>query len=546
MPYQVQQLLEGKSEPVCVTKEDSAAAALRLMIENDFSQLPVVKNVHKNNVPEGMVTHEAILRGILNFKTGLDTLKVRDVLVSAPTYSVDDDLFDILDRLKDTNAVLIVDGKRENLVGIVTSYDTTEYFRNRTEDLMRVEDIEFMIKEFVKTAYTHKNGEINENLLEEKIAEYIVYKKEVNRKEKTSFDDLNLSDYIGLLFTKETWAFLEPIFQMPKNSVSELLQEVRKTRNLLMHFRGEISAEQRDTLKFCMEWLTRCQEEYQARKEAEGTKEAEKEAKKNLEPGFPKEISWAKRLDAIISSNYSTADSSTGSSRYAALADWLQSQPGRIDQVPLSFNQIEEIIGSDLPPSARIRRVWWANDSIGHSHSQLWLEAGWRTTYVNLTEGKVTFSRVKEREKAYIAFFSKLLTAIRTNADFPIKDVSPDGTNWLVVQTISPKGKTCGYYTFNFTRDKRFRVEIYLDLGDQTLTKEVFDRLQLKRDLFESQIGPLTWERLDNRRASRIAIYHDGSILDEKNHRELIDWAAKNMAKLYNAFNEPVSMVLDD
>src|SRR6266849_2861991 len=99
MPYQVQQIIEGKGAPVCVTSEESVAKALTLMIEHDFSQLPVIRKEDNFDIPLGMITYEGILRGIRNFGAGIADLMVGDVMDSAPIYTVEDDLFDILDRL---------------------------------------------------------------------------------------------------------------------------------------------------------------------------------------------------------------------------------------------------------------------------------------------------------------------------------------------------------------------------------------------------------------------------------------------------------------
>ena len=187
------------------------------------------------------------------------------------------------------------------------------------------------------------------------------------------------------------------------------MQGVREIRNALAHFRGDISAEQRDRLKFATEWLSRRQEEYQARKQEQEHEKLVELAKQNRyveQTHVLVEPDDMKSLSDISSTDFSVIESDTSGGRYAALADWLQSQPGKVDQVQLSFNQVEEIIKTDLPASARNHRAWWANDAVGHSHSQLWLEAGWRTTYINLSEGKITFSRIREREKAYITFFS--------------------------------------------------------------------------------------------------------------------------------------------
>jgi hypothetical protein len=48
-------------------------------------------------------------------------------------------------------------------------------------------------------------------------------------------------------------------------------------------------------------------------------------------------------------------------------------------------------------------------------------------------------------------------------------------------------------------------VELYIDRADATENKAIFDRLIAQRERCESEFGaPLTWERLNHRRASRI------------------------------------------
>lgn len=544
MPYQVQQLIKGKGYPVCVKKEEQVSRALSLMIEHDYSQLPVVVINGDFDLPEGMITYEGILRGIRNFRAKIEDLKVRDVMVAAPVYSDEDDLFDILDRLKETNAVLVVGGPYQELAGIVTSYDTAEYFRNRTEDLMRVEDIELMVKEFIKTAHMKENGEVNTAKLDETIAKATqpLNKEGGLPEKKKTFDDLTLTEYISILIMKESWSTYEPFFGVPRDFVRELLFGVRDIRNALAHFRGDITAEQRDKLKFGAEWLSRKQEDYQVLKQEQERKKALEilnQSKSSVnQVTVPVKISL-KSGEVIQANDFSITGSSTKGGRYEALADWLQSQPGKIDQIPLSFNQVEEIIQAELPSSARNYRAWWANDAVGHSHSQLWLEAGWRTTYVNLTEGKVTFTRIREREKAYINFYSKLLDELHKNPGFKFKNPSPDGASWIIIQSIQANGTSFGSFSFAFSRDKRFRVELYLDLWDQTMTKVAFDILFSQKEEFETQIGPIEWERLDNRRASRIAIYHEGQITDTKKLAELCEWGSKTMIKFVEVFQKP-------
>ncbi len=60
-----------------------------------------------------------------------------------------------------------------------------------------------------------------------------------------------------------------------------------------------------------------------------------------------------------------------------------------------SFGEIESIIGYPLPPSARLHRPWWSNQSGGSGHSQAlaWGAAGWETAEVDLENETLLFRR---------------------------------------------------------------------------------------------------------------------------------------------------------
>ena len=66
-----------------------------------------------------------------------------------------------------------------------------------------------------------------------------------------------------------------------------------------------------------------------------------------------------------------------------------------------SFGEIEALIGFELPPSARLYRPWWANQSMGNGHSQAlaWTMAGWETADVDMDAERLRFKR-KQRPNA--------------------------------------------------------------------------------------------------------------------------------------------------
>ena len=81
--------------------------------------------------------------------------------------------------------------------------------------------------------------------------------------------------------------------------------------------------------------------------------------------------------------------------KYGPLYDHIRRLDARgVREWHATFGEIEKIIGDTLPPSARQRSVWWANDrSGGHHYAAAWLEMGWTTHSVNLAQETVSFER---------------------------------------------------------------------------------------------------------------------------------------------------------
>ena len=76
--------------------------------------------------------------------------------------------------------------------------------------------------------------------------------------------------------------------------------------------------------------------------------------------------------------------------KYAPLKHHLE---GRFatSETPMSFREVEAVLGFPLPVSARKHQAWWSNTRHGHSHAAAWLDAGWRTANLDLAREAVTF-----------------------------------------------------------------------------------------------------------------------------------------------------------
>jgi len=257
MPYPIQYLLEGRSAPVTARPTDRVVDAVAIMMEKEYGQLPVVD---ANDCPLGMITHESIIQAVSNFMVGLDVLLVSHAMVKADTFAADNDLFDILDRLEDNYAVLIINQEKQ-IIGIVTTYDSTAYFRQRAEDLMLIEDIESMLKDMIQAAFRQAVSENSQILLEQAIARITDSRKELHNRYKQAlkqylgkidqpslaaaieevavnetfeklspptkpkpFEHLALSEFIELLLHDHVWGHYEPLIKLERNAVERFGQ----------------------------------------------------------------------------------------------------------------------------------------------------------------------------------------------------------------------------------------------------------------------------------------------------------------------------------
>ena len=89
-----------------------------------------------------------------------------------------------------------------------------------------------------------------------------------------------------------------------------------------------------------------------------------------------------------------------GPRKYERLTTYLAGLTA--DEVMLTFGEIEAIVGTALPPSAR-SAPFWANaaDSLHRSaQATAWRRAGWRVATSNVSLGVVTFARARSDSTA--------------------------------------------------------------------------------------------------------------------------------------------------
>ena len=81
-------------------------------------------------------------------------------------------------------------------------------------------------------------------------------------------------------------------------------------------------------------------------------------------------------------------------SKYAPLAAHLR-ESGQ-DTVPMTFDDIAQIIGAELPSSAFTHRAWWSNNPTNNVMTHAWLEAGYTTAEVDMAARTLVFRKAAQ------------------------------------------------------------------------------------------------------------------------------------------------------
>lgn len=155
-------------------------------------------------------------------------------------------------------------------------------------------------------------------------------------------------------------------------------------------------------------------------------------------------------------------------------------------------------------------------------------------TVVSMPSETISTPPDSETGEHYRSYFQQLIDTLRETYKFTNARIARP-QNWYA---FASENSRIYKYSTNFCRDGRIRVELYIDSGDKAKNEELFDCLLRRRSEIEQQLGvELEWERLDERRACRIAVYRDGEIdADSETLSEIQKWNIQNLLKFKSVF----------
>ena len=137
-----------------------------------------------------------------------------------------------------------------------------------------------------------------------------------------------------------------------------------------------------------------------------------------------------------------------------------------------------------------------------------------------------------ERSEKYREFFQSLLDTLRERG-FTTARTGRD-RSWFSF----PTGFRGTSYGAAFTSQKQARVELYIDVGSSSQNIDLLESLEFAKNEIEPELGTLEWQRLEGRRACRIALIRPGSIDDnDVSLTQLRYWMADNLQKFDKEFD---------
>ena len=138
-----------------------------------------------------------------------------------------------------------------------------------------------------------------------------------------------------------------------------------------------------------------------------------------------------------------------------------------------------------------------------------------------------------DRHEARLAFWIRLLAYANEQSDLHSR-ISASRYHWLGTRR---HGQWWNYVVLQ----NETRVELYIDAPVVADNKALYDRLHAERAAVEAEFGcPLSWQRLDDKRASRISFTVPGGWVDDCTWSSAIDQSVKAMKKFYGVLSQRV------
>ncbi len=242
----IRNVLPDEQEPLHFCPDKPVSEALSEMWEKNFSQVPVVAG----REVLGVFSYRSFASGIVKLPESEKkplALPVEEFLEDLKFAQITDDLAVLIDELDIKDAILV--GLSDRLQGIVTTVDALKYFYRVASPYIMLYEIELAIRELIRDSVSNDELEV---CIEKSLKSH--YEKS-GIKLPACLEEMTLNDYIMLIRFKGTWEKFKASFGGNGNLVYTKLKHLPTLRNVVFHFKREITVEEYDSLRYVRDWL---------------------------------------------------------------------------------------------------------------------------------------------------------------------------------------------------------------------------------------------------------------------------------------------------
>jgi len=243
--HRLNRLIPENQDIVELAPETKVSEALRLLSDRGFSQAPVVEN----GVVIGVFSLRSLAKGVAS--SGDEKVKPCDLCVDEflekPVYAhINTDLKDIFEGLDRHDIVLI--GQPERLQGLVTPMDVLHYLYRVASPFVLIAEIELSLRALIRLSVT-------EEQLRECAKRCSSSKEGEERAVPEILEKMSFDHYIRLICHGDNWKHFDPLLRGTKERARAKLTQVRDVRNVIFHFKQDLSLSEYETLAGHRDWI---------------------------------------------------------------------------------------------------------------------------------------------------------------------------------------------------------------------------------------------------------------------------------------------------
>lgn len=247
MLYTLEQVIANRPPLTTIRYDASLLDAFRLLIERRLGQLPVVDELGHLR---GIVAQQTILAAyfLTDGKVSLFDLTVADCMEPAQTLSLQDDLLNAVDKLRQRGVYAVIVVRGQEPVGILTGKDMSVFFQSLFEGILLVEQIERYFRSALAAMFPDEAA-----YTKALIDAFGADKNDPTRPQRDG-RHLGLTDMVYMVRDDDIWPLFEPVFGN-REYFRVLMDKVRSVRNEIAHFQGHVDTLEMDTLRRAAIWL---------------------------------------------------------------------------------------------------------------------------------------------------------------------------------------------------------------------------------------------------------------------------------------------------